>query len=101
MKQFEAPLLSELRRLKDKLKNCHLDGFFLDRNTFLKADDAELVMVPHREYDGRVIEKPMVILKNVVEMTVDHKGRVVAVENKRRLGIWADAAERSLERFNK
>ena len=92
--------MSELRRLKVKLRNCYLNGFFLDRNTFLKADDADLVMVPHRGEDGRAAEKPMIILKNVVEMTVDHRGRVVAVENKPELGVWVEAVERALEKFN-
>jgi frataxin-like iron-binding protein CyaY len=78
-----------------------LDGFFIDRNTFLKADDADLVMVLRRDEDGRAAEKPMIILKNVVEMTVDNKGKVVAVENKPELGVWIDALEHALERFNK
>ena len=92
--------MSELRRLKVKLRNCYLNGFFLDRNTFLKADGADFVMVPHRDEDGRAVEKPMMILKNVVEMTVDHRGKVVAVENKQELAVWTDAVERALERFN-
>jgi hypothetical protein len=93
--------LSELRRLKEKLKDCYLSGFFLDRNTFLKADGADLVMVPHRGEDGRMAEKPMIILKNVVEMTVDHRGKVVAVENRPELGVWVEALEHAMERFNR
>jgi hypothetical protein len=93
--------MSGLRRLKVKLRDCYLNGFFLDRNTFLKADDADLVMVPRSEGVGRPAEKPMIILKNVVEMTVDHRGKVVAVENKPELGVWVDALEHALERFNK
>jgi predicted RNase H-like nuclease (RuvC/YqgF family) len=58
-------------------------------------------MVLHRDEDGRTAEKPMIILKNVVEMTVNHKGKVVAVENKPELGVWVDALEHALERFNK
>ena len=93
--------MSELRRLKVKLRNCYLNGFFLDRNTFLKADSADLVMVPRKEEGGRATDKPMIILKNVVEMTVDHRGKIVAVENKPELGVWVDALEHALERFNK
>jgi predicted RNase H-like nuclease (RuvC/YqgF family) len=78
-----------------------LNGFFIDRNTFLKADEADLVMVLRRDEDGRAAEKPMIILKKVVEMTVDSKGKVVAVENKPELGVWVDALEHALERFNK
>jgi predicted RNase H-like nuclease (RuvC/YqgF family) len=92
--------MSELRRLREKLKDCYINGFFLDRNTFVKADDAQLVSVARKE-DGRVTEKPMVILKNVVEMTVDHEGKIVAVENKPALLVWVDALEHAIERFNK
>jgi len=93
--------MSELRRLKDRFKNCYLDGIYLDKNTFLKADDADLRMVSRKEGDGRIVEKPMIILKKVVEMTIDHNGKIVAVENRPQLGIWADAAERAMEKFNK
>jgi predicted RNase H-like nuclease (RuvC/YqgF family) len=72
----------------------------LDRNTFVKADGAKFVNAVRKE-DGRVTEKPMVILKNVVEMTVDHNGKIVAVEDKPELGVWVDALERAMERFNK
>lgn len=92
--------MSELRRLREKLKDCYINGFFLDRNTFVKADDAQFVNVARKE-DGRVTEKPMVILKNVVEMTVDHKGKIIAVENKPALLVWVDALEHAIERFNK
>jgi len=93
--------MSELRRLKVKLRNCYLNGFFLDRNTFLKADSSDLVMVPRKEEGGRATDKPMIILKDVVEMTVDDRGKIVAVENKPELGVWVDALEHALERFNK
>jgi hypothetical protein len=92
--------MSELRRLKEKLKSCYLSGFFLDGNTFLKADDADVIMVPRKDDNGRVVDRPMIVLKNVVQMMVDHRGRVVAVESKRELGVWVSAFEHALERFN-
>lgn len=93
--------MSEQRRLKEKFKNCYLSGFFLDKNTFLMADDAEVVMVPHKDDDGRVVDRAMIVLKSVVEMMVDHKGKIVAVENKAKLGVWVASFEHALERFNK
>ncbi len=93
--------MSEKGRLKEKLKNCYLGGFFLDKNTFLMADHADVVMVPHKEDDGRVVDRPMIVLKNVVEMMVDHRGKIVAVENKSKLGVWAASFENALEKFNK
>jgi hypothetical protein len=34
-------------------------------------------------------------------MMVDHSGKIVAVENKSKLGVWAASFEHALERFNK
>ena len=93
--------MSEFRRLKDKFKSCYLNGFFLDRNTFLKADDAELVMAWRKDDDGRPTQKPVVVLKKAVEMTVDHRGKIVAVECKEKLGVWVDAFEHALKWLNK
>ncbi len=93
--------MSEKHRLKEKLKNCYLSGFFLDKNTFLKADDADVVMVPHKDDDGRVVDRPMIVLKNVVEMMVNYEGKIVAVENKSKLGVWVASFENALEKLNK
>jgi hypothetical protein len=93
--------MSELRRFSEKLKDYYLNGFFLDGNTFLKADEAKLVMARYREEDGRAVEKPMIILKNVVEMMVDHVGKVVAVGKRPELAVWVNAIEHAVKRFNK
>ena len=93
--------MSEMRQFKEKLKNCYLSGFFLDRNTFLVADNASVIMVPRKGDDNRVVDMQMIVLKNVTEMMVDHRGKIVAVENKSELGVWMDAFEDALERYNK
>lgn len=93
--------MSELRRLKNKFENHYLNGFFLDANTFLKADDADVRMASRKGDDGRPTMKQMVILKKVVEMTVDSHGRIVAVECKEKLGVWVDAFEHAIEWFDK
>jgi hypothetical protein len=98
---LKVPNVSEMRRLKEAFRNSYLSGFFLDENTFLKADDAEVLMVPRRNDDGKVVERPMIVLKNVVEMLVDHSGRIVSVENKGELAVWTTAVEHALKRFNK
>lgn len=92
--------MSELRRLKDKLKTYYLNGFFFDANTFLKADDAELIVASRKGDDGRPIEKPMVVLRNAVEMTVNHRGKIVAVQCREKLAVWADAFEHAIKLFN-
>ena len=50
--------MSEPSRLKAKLKNHYLNGFYLDKNTFLKTDDADIRMVPCKGHGGKVEEKP-------------------------------------------
>jgi hypothetical protein len=93
--------MSEFRRLKNKFESCYLNGFFLDANTFLKADDAELVMAWRKDDDGRPTQAPMVVLKKAVEMLVDRRGKIMAVECKEKMGIWVDAFEHALECYNK
>ena len=93
--------MSEQRRLREKLKSCYLNGFFMDKNTFLMADDADFIVVPRKGDDARAVDKTMVILKNVVEMTIDHRGKIVAVESREKLGVWVDAFEHAIEWFNK
>jgi hypothetical protein len=93
--------MSEFRRLKVKFESWYLSGFFLDENTFVKADDASLVMAWRKDEDGRPTQKPMVVLKKAVEMLVDRRGKIVAVECKEKLGVWVDAFEHALEHYNK
>ena len=93
--------MSEFHRLKVKFESWYLSGFFLDENTFVKADDASLVMAWRKDEDGRPTQKPMVVLKKAVEMLVDRRGKIVAVECKEKLGVWVDAFEHALECYNK
>ena len=64
-------------------------GFMLGKNIFIKADGAYEVMVPRKEYYG-VVEKPMLVLLNAVELTIDQKGKIVAVEQHDKFGIWKE-----------
>ena len=93
--------MSEFRRLKNKFESCYLNGFFLDASTFLKADDAELVMAWRKDDDGRPTQAPMVVLKKAVETLIDRRGKIMAVECKEKMGIWVDAFEHALECYNK
>ena len=93
--------MSEFRRLKVKFESWYLNGVFLDENTFVKADDVSLLMAWRKDEDGRPTQKPMVVLKRAVEMIVDRRGKIVAVECKEKLGVWVDAFEHALECYNK
>ena len=54
-------------------------------------------MAWRKDDDGRPTQKPMVVLKKAVEMLVDRRGKIVAVECKEKLGVWVDAFEHALE----
>lgn len=61
----------------------------LDRNTFIKADDAYEVMAPRKEY-YETVDRPMLILLNATELTLDRKGRIIAVEHHAKFGLWKE-----------
>lgn len=70
------------------------NGFWLNDYTFIKADDSQLMYVERKkliELSTPIEKAPMLILKNVVEMTVGRDGKILGVENKDKLGLWLDA----------
>ncbi len=92
--------MKEGGQVKVKYKNYWKHGFFLDQNTFLVADNASILMAARKGDDGKVVDQPMIVLENVAELLLDHSGKIVAVKNKSKLGIWESAFETALERFN-
>ena len=71
------------------IKRKITQGVMLSKNIFIKADDVYEVMVPRKEYYGTV-EKPMLILLNATELTLDRKGRIIAVEHHAKFGLWKE-----------
>lgn len=64
-------------------------GVMLNKNTFIKADDVYEVMVPRKEYYATV-DRPMLILTNATELTLDGKGEIIADEHHAKFGLWKE-----------
>jgi hypothetical protein len=74
-------------------------GFWLDKNIFIMADDAEIKKVPRKSYSigiQNVEEADMLILTDVVEMIVDDNGKILGEEKRPNLGIWLDAVNEAI-----
>jgi hypothetical protein len=93
--------MSELQSLKRRFKQCFKEGFWLDNNTFLKSEDVEIRMAKMKEDNGKLAERPMIILKHAVVMTVNRSGKIVSVETKPAFGVWARTAEKALKQLDR
>jgi hypothetical protein len=89
--------MSELNFLKRKFKQCAKEGFWLDRNTFLKSDDSEIRLGKLKGDNGKLVERPILIMKDAAVLTVNHNFRIISVERKTSFGVWVHVAERALE----
>lgn len=87
--ETEGAKLGSLESLGKAEPVNYKEGFWLDQNTFIKADDAELVTA-QRQGNPTF----MVILHNVVVMTCNAEGRIVSVVNHKKYGVWLDNLER-------
>lgn len=78
------------------------NGFWLDNNTFIKADDAEIKLVERKEPSVHEIkETPMVIFTNAVEIWVNDDDKIVGVTNHPKFGLWLDAINNALQKIQK
>ncbi len=82
----------------NSLDECQ-EGFWLDKNTFIKADGIQIVKVERQKLDGEQKSEPlpMVILNGVVEMVVDKDNKILSVDSKEKFGFWLDALSRILK----
>lgn len=92
--------MSSFNSVKRKFKQYAKDGFWLDKNTFLKSDDADIALAKLKGDNGKLVERPMILLKEATILTVNHDRRIVSVDRKSTFGVWAHVAEPALERFN-
>ena len=94
-------------KAKSKTKKTAFDfdyelGFWLDNNTFIKADDAELKLVERKEPSVHEIKQvPMVIFRNAVEIWVNDSDKIVGVINHKEFGLWLDAINDALKKIRK
>lgn len=79
-----------------------MDGFWLNKYTFLKADQVKVVRADRQTLDGEVDmgPLPMLILEGVVEMVVDRQHRILSVEVRESLGLWIDSLGKTLKAAN-
>ena len=92
--------MSAFNSLKRKFGQCAKDGFWLDKNTFIKSDYADIALAKLKGDKGKLIERPMIILREATILTVNHNRRIISVERKSIFGVWTHIAEPALERFN-
>jgi len=96
------------KRLKEELGWRSLleyqNGFWLDKNTFIKADKAQINMVERKIAEstyGKGEKAQMLILTNAVEMTVDKNGKILGVETHPKFGLWLDAVNKAMKSQDK
>lgn len=76
-------------------------GFWLTKNMFFMADNAEIAMVDKKILGDpyRRIEKtPMLILTNAVEMTVNNNNKIIGVGKHPKFGLWLDTVNKAIMR---
>jgi hypothetical protein len=77
-------------------------GFWLDKNTFIMADKAEIKKAQRKRLTNaynEIEEADMLILTNVVEMTVDNNGKILGEDKRPNLGLWLDHANRLIAQY--
>jgi hypothetical protein len=74
-------------------------GFWLDENTFIMADDAEIKKVRKpsiMSISQESVEEDMLILTNAVEMTVDNHGKILGENKHEHFGLWLDTVNKAI-----
>jgi hypothetical protein len=73
-------------------------GFWIDKHTFIKADDAEIKIVGRPTLSGTHIEEAkMVVFSNAIEMTVDGNNKILGIEKHPKFGLWLDTVEKAIQ----
>jgi len=94
-----AGKLGSLESLSSKTGLDYKEGFWLNKNTMLKADGAYIVMAERKNpVSGKIEEAPMVILLNVTELVCDDEGKIISVEVKPKYGVWLDVLTKIAEK---
>lgn len=76
-------------------------GFWLTKNMFVMADNAEIAMVDKKllgDPNRRVEKTPMLILTNAVEMTVNNNNKIIGVDKHPKFGLWLDTVNKAIMR---
>jgi hypothetical protein len=76
------------------------NGFWLNKNTFIKADDIEIMTARRKALGnpyGKTEDASMLVLTNAVEMIVDKNGKILGLEKRQKLGLWLDHVNKILK----
>lgn len=99
---------ASLRKTKPKTQTekptfDYQNGFWLDDNTFIKADNAEIKRFARKDEGvyGQTKEAPMVIFTNAVEILVNDDDKIMGVINHPKFGLWLDAINDALKTIKK
>jgi hypothetical protein len=91
------------KRLKEELGWRSLEeyrnGFWLDKNTYIKADEAQIQVVGRRKPGdtyGRSENAQMLILTDAVEMIVDDKGKILGLDKHPKFGLWLETVNKAI-----
>jgi hypothetical protein len=93
------------KRLKEELGWRSLEeyraGFWLDRNTFIKADKVRMQTIGRKkvgDHLGRSENAQMLILTDAIEMIVDDKGKILGLDkHPKGLGLWLDTVNKAMK----
>jgi hypothetical protein len=91
--QIDTPLRG-LMRIKFGWRSLteYQQGFWLNKNIFIIADEIELKKVKREDYVQGTQEADMLIFTKAVEMLMDRNGKILGETFKPCYGIWLDAA---------
>jgi hypothetical protein len=97
--QIDTPIRKALRReLSWRNLSEYKHGFWLDKNTFVVADEVEIKKVrkPSMYANQGSTEEDMLILTNAVEMIVDKSGKILGEDRHAHFGLWLDAVNKAI-----
>jgi len=85
--------------MKISYRECVQSGFWLDKNTFIKADKGKIEMVGRKTCEGpygKTENARMLVLTNAVEMIVDNNGKILGLNSHPKFGLWLDVVENAM-----
>jgi hypothetical protein len=92
------------KRLKEELGwrsfEEYREGFWLNRNTFIKADKVRIQMVGRKKRGdlfGRSENAQMLILTDAIEMLADDKGKILGLGKHSGLGLWLETVNEAMK----
>lgn len=96
--EIKKVIIELLKRERELEK--YREGFWLDRNTFIKADKVRIQMVGRKKVGDRLVRSEnaqMLILTEAIEMIVDDKGKILGLGKYSGLGLWLETVRKAMK----